>query len=58
MLVLSRKIGEKIIVDQQTTIIVLRVSVNRVKLGVVAPRNVSINREEIERKANFEMSQQ
>ena len=50
MLVLSRKTGERIVVDKQIKITVLRVSGNRVKLGITAPQNVSVHREEIQSK--------
>ncbi len=50
MLILSRKIGERIVVDGQVKIVILRVSGNRVKLGVVAPQHVSVHREEIQNK--------
>ncbi|HEY4759055.1 MAG TPA: carbon storage regulator [Thermoguttaceae bacterium] len=50
MLVLSRKTGERIVVDGQIKIVILRVSGNRVKLGIAAPQNVTVHREEIQSK--------
>lgn len=47
MLVLSRKIGEKIHVGNDITIEVRRIAGNRVSLAVDAPRNVSIFRGEL-----------
>ncbi|RIK74039.1 MAG: carbon storage regulator [Planctomycetota bacterium] len=47
MLVLSRKIGEKIHVGADITIEVRRVAGNRVTLAVDAPRNVRILRGEL-----------
>jgi carbon storage regulator len=47
MLVLSRKLGEKIIIGQDVIIAVLDVKGDTVKLGVDAPRHVTIYREEI-----------
>ena len=47
MLVLSRKIGEKIHVGNDITIEVRRVAGNRVTLAVDAPRNVRILRGEL-----------
>jgi len=48
MLVLSRKVGEKIMVPEcGMTITVLRVRGNRVRLGLCAPTGVNIQREEI-----------
>jgi carbon storage regulator len=47
MLVLSRKLGEKIIIGQDVVLVVLDVKEDTVKLGVDAPRHVMIYREEI-----------
>jgi carbon storage regulator len=47
MLVLSRKNGEAIVIGDGITVTVLAVEGGRVKLGVVAPREVPIHREEI-----------
>jgi carbon storage regulator len=56
MLVLSRKIGEKIHVGSDITIEVRRVAGNRVTLAVDAPRNVRILRGEL-REAALEFEQ-
>ena len=56
MLVLSRKIGEKIHVGNDITIEVRRVAGNRVTLAVDAPRNVRILRGEL-RDAAMEFEQ-
>lgn len=48
MLVLSRKVGETIVVpDCDLTITVVQVRGNRVRLGLSAPEDVRIDREEI-----------
>jgi len=47
MLVLSRKCGEAIVIGDGITITVLATDGGRVKLGVVAPAEVPIHREEI-----------
>jgi len=47
MLVLSRKVGEKIQIGDDIQITVVRVSQNTVRIGVEAPRNYQIVREEI-----------
>jgi carbon storage regulator len=47
MLVLSRKSGEAIVIGDGITITVLATDGGRVKLGVVAPAEVPIHREEI-----------
>lgn len=49
MLVLSRKNGQKLIIDDKIEIVVIESSYNAVKLGIVAPKDVTILREEIYR---------
>ena len=47
MLVLSRKLGEKIRIDHHITLSVLEVRGDYVKLGFDAPRHISIHRQEV-----------
>ncbi len=47
MLVLSRKIGEKLIIGDNITVVVSRVAGNRVMLGIEAPHDVRIIRGEL-----------
>ena len=47
MLVLSRKIGERIIINDKITVEVLQIVGNRIRLGVTAPAGVPILREEL-----------
>lgn len=47
MLVLSRKLGERIVIGQDVTITVVRVSGNRVSLGIEAPADVRVIRAEL-----------
>lgn len=47
MLVLSRKTGQKLIINDNIELVVLETRGEFVKLGINAPRNVSIYREEI-----------
>ena len=49
MLVLTRKMDETIVIDQQITVKVLRITGSRVRLGIEAPAEVSIRRREISR---------
>ena len=48
MLVLSRKIGEEIIIDGDIRIIVNRISGNRVSLAIDAPSDVRVMRGELQ----------
>ena len=47
MLVLSRKIGEKIIIGEDITITVLEVERTKVRIGIDAPRDLNIVRDEL-----------
>jgi len=48
MLVLSRKANESIIIGGNIRVLVVEVSGTHVKLGIEAPREVTINRSEIQ----------
>jgi carbon storage regulator len=47
MLVLSRKLGERIVIDDHIFVTVLRLEKGRVRLGIEAPREIAVFREEI-----------
>ena len=47
MLVLSRKQNERLIIDGNIVVSIVRVSGGTVRLGIEAPRDVSIRREEL-----------
>jgi carbon storage regulator len=47
MLVLTRKLGESIIIGDDIVITVLDVKGNSARLGIAAPANISVHREEI-----------
>ncbi len=53
MLVLSRKVGDKLVIDGNITVEVVKIQGNRISLGIVAPTNVKILRGELDQaKAN------
>ena len=54
MLVLTRYCGERLIIDDDIKVIVLGVKGNSVRLGIEAPDEVSIHREEIWKKIQEE----
>ena len=47
MLILTRTVGEKIKIGDDITLSVLGVQGNQVRIGIEAPREVSVHREEI-----------
>ncbi|HUT42181.1 MAG TPA: carbon storage regulator CsrA [Gammaproteobacteria bacterium] len=47
MLILTRRVGETLMVGDDITVTVLGVKGNQVRIGVNAPKNVAVHREEI-----------
>ncbi|APD92195.1 MAG: carbon storage regulator [Gammaproteobacteria bacterium TMED95] len=47
MLILTRRVGETLMIGDDVTMTVLGVKGNQVRIGVNAPRDVSVHREEI-----------
>ena len=50
MLVLSRKLGEKIRIGKNVEVIVVDISRNRIRLGIDCPVNIPVHREEVYRR--------
>jgi carbon storage regulator len=49
MLILSRKVGQCIVIGGNIIVKVVRVEGDQIKLGIQAPREVPVHREEIQR---------
>ena len=47
MLVLTRKLGESIAIDDDIKIVVVQIKGKQVRLGIEAPRHTKIHREEV-----------
>lgn len=47
MLILTRRVGETLMIGEDVTVTVLGVKGNQVRIGVNAPRDVAVHREEI-----------
>ena len=47
MLILTRRVGETVVIGDDVTVTVLGVKGNQVRLGINAPRDVAVHREEI-----------
>jgi carbon storage regulator len=47
MLILTRRVGETVMIGHEVTVTVLGVKGNQVRMGIEAPRTVAVHREEI-----------
>ena len=54
MLILTRRIGESVIIDDDINVRILQVQGNQVRLGILAPREIDVHREEIYKRVMIE----
>jgi carbon storage regulator len=47
VLVLTRRVGEKLVIGENVTVTILGVKGNQIRIGIDAPRDIQVNREEI-----------
>ncbi|MEN7344165.1 MAG: carbon storage regulator CsrA [Pseudomonadota bacterium] len=47
MLILTRRVGETVVIGEEISVTVLGVKGNQIRLGINAPRDVSVHRQEI-----------
>ena len=58
MPILTRKIGESLMIGKDVTVTVVEVKGNQVRIGVSAPKDVAVHREEIYERVQAEKAQQ
>jgi carbon storage regulator len=58
MLILTRRVGETLMVGDEVTVTVLGVKGNQVRIGVNAPKEIAVNREEIHQRILEEKKQE
>jgi len=58
MLILTRRVGETLMIGDEVTVTILGVKGNQVRIGVNAPRDVAVHREEIYERIKSEQDQQ
>jgi len=54
MLILTRRVGETLMIGDNVTITVLQINGNQVRIGINAPKEVAVHREEIYEKVQRE----
>lgn len=58
MLILTRRVGETLMVGDEVTVTVLGVKGNQVRIGVNAPKDVAVHREEIYQRIQHEKDEE
>tara|TARA_B100000953_G_scaffold16468_1_gene14374 strand:- start:584 stop:814 length:231 start_codon:yes stop_codon:yes gene_type:complete len=58
MLILTRRVGEALMIGENTKIVVLGVKGSQIRLGINAPKDIMVHREEIFIKIQEEKSQE
>ena len=58
MLILTRRVGETVMIGNEVTVTVLGVKGNQVRIGVNAPKDVAVHREEIYERIKREEGQE
>ena len=54
MLILTRRLGESIIIEDNIKVTVVDINKQQIKLGIDAPKHITINREEVAKKVKDE----
>ncbi len=54
MLILTRKLGESVVIGDSIVVSVEKIDKSQIKLGITAPKDVTVNREEVVREIKGE----
>jgi len=57
MLILTRRIGERLVIGENVTVAIVGVKGNQVRVGIDAPRDVKVHRDEIHQRILKEREQ-
>ncbi|HWM68439.1 MAG TPA: carbon storage regulator CsrA [Steroidobacteraceae bacterium] len=57
MLILSRRAGETVIIGKNVSVTVLGIKGNQIRIGIDAPKNIEVHREEIFKRIQRERAQ-
>jgi carbon storage regulator len=58
VLILTRKVGEALMIGEEVTVTVMGIKGNQVRIGINAPKDVEVHREEIYDRVQAEKAQQ
>lgn len=58
MLILTRRVGETLMVGDEVTVSVLGIKGNQIRIGIKAPKEVGVHREEIYERIKAEQEQE
>jgi len=58
MLILTRRVGETLVIGEDVTVTVLGIKGNQVRIGVKAPKDVTVHREEIFERIRIERGEE
>lgn len=57
MLILTRRVGERLMIGEDVHVTVLSVQGNQVRIGIDAPKDVAVHREEVFKRLQQEQEQ-